>query len=79
MSAARVTALSPLRQRCSNDNHGRAIVTVRFCSTCGVLLNQHVHGGPCEESSHAQMRRSMSHFCIHCGESLHRRGDGVRR
>jgi hypothetical protein len=79
MSVARVTAVPTLRQRCSNDNHGRAIVTVRFCSTCGVLLNQRVHGGPCDESSHAQLRRSMSRFCLHCGESLERHRDGVRR
>ena len=74
-----MTAVPTLRQRCSNDNHGRAIVTVRFCSTCGVLLNEHVDGGSCEESSHAKMRRLMSHFCVHCGESLQRQRDGVRR
>jgi hypothetical protein len=61
------------RQRCSNDNHGRAIVTVRFCSTCGVLLNERVHTNPCQETSHSQMRRMQSSYCVHCGESLFRR------
>ena len=57
--------------RCPNDNHGRAIVTVRFCSSCGVLLNMRVPSrGPCPDASHAQMRRSQSSYCVDCGESL---------
>jgi hypothetical protein len=53
---------------CANDNHGRAVVTVRFCPTCGVLVNGRIHSSGCSVQTHARMRRSRSAFCMHCGE-----------
>jgi hypothetical protein len=62
-----------LRQRCANDNHGRAIVTVRFCSHCGVVVNARIPATRCQEASHARMRQMQSNYCVACGESLFRR------
>lgn len=56
--------------RCANDNHGRAIVTVRFCSHCGGVVNDRIRSTPCEPASHARMRRTQSAFCVDCGEPL---------
>ena len=59
-----------LRGRCANDNHGRRVITVRFCSSCGVLLNERISMGRCEETSHAQMRRMGARYCVHCGAMI---------
>ena len=56
--------------RCANDNHGRAVVTVRFCPNCGVVVNGGIRPGRCLAESHARMRRSQSTYCIDCGERL---------
>ena len=45
------------QQRCANDNHGRSVVTIRFCPTCGVVVNENVLARGCTEVSHARMRR----------------------
>lgn len=58
------------RVRCSNDNHGRAIVTVRFCPNCGAVVNERIRVPQCSEASHARMRRSQSAFCTDCGTHL---------
>jgi hypothetical protein len=59
-----------LRRRCANDNHGRAIVTVRFCSSCGVVVNNNIRAARCLTERHATMRRAQSAFCVDCGERL---------
>jgi len=56
--------------RCGNDNHGRSVVTVRFCANCGVVVNERIRASRCPEEIHATMRRSRSTYCIHCGEQL---------
>lgn len=56
--------------RCSNDNHGRVVVSVRFCPSCGTIVNGAIHPPQCLEASHAQMRRSQSNYCIDCGSQL---------
>lgn len=56
--------------RCGNDNHGRAVVTVRFCANCGVVVNERIHAVRCPEAVHGPMRRSQSTYCVHCGEQL---------
>jgi hypothetical protein len=58
------------RERCPNDNHGRSVVTVRFCSHCGELVNGVIRTRICASESHAQMRRSQYAYCVHCGERL---------
>jgi hypothetical protein len=59
-----------LKQRCANDNHGRAVVTVRFCATCGGIVNQRIVARSCSEEAHASRRRSRSNHCVDCGEQL---------
>jgi hypothetical protein len=56
-----------LRAHCANDNHGRSVVTVRFCPTCGGLLNGKILARGCSEETHARMRRAQSAYCVHCG------------
>jgi hypothetical protein len=60
------------RARCPNDNHGRAVITVRFCCTCGSLVNPRAVATGCGNEKHGRMRRSQSAFCSDCGESLAR-------
>ena len=59
-----------LQKRCANDNHGRAIVTVRFCPSCGMVVNGNIHAHPCAQETHARMRRSQSSYCVDCGQRL---------
>jgi hypothetical protein len=59
-----------LRGRCANDNHARAVVTVRFCASCGILVNGTIRPKRCPAESHAQMRRFRSTYCVDCGERL---------
>jgi len=56
--------------RCANDNHGRAVITVRFCSSCGVVLNDRIQKARCEEASHARMRRVGAQHCTQCGVAI---------
>jgi len=58
------------QKRCDNDNHGRAIVTVRFCSHCGAVVNARIRAGRCPRENHATMRRAQSTYCVDCGEQL---------
>lgn len=59
-----------LPTRCANDNHGRAIVTVRFCPNCGTVVNGMIRPAKCAASIHAQARRLQSTYCVDCGERL---------
>ena len=55
---------------CRNDNHGRRIVTVRFCAECGAVVNAKILANPCHAEAHARMRRAQMPYCIDCGEQL---------
>jgi hypothetical protein len=55
------------RQHCANDNHGRAVVTVRFCPTCGEVVNERISSQGCRQEKHASMRRVRYAFCVDCG------------
>jgi len=59
-----------LQARCANDNHGRAVVTVRFCAQCGSVVNGKILASRCVQESHARMRRAQSTYCVDCGEQL---------
>ena len=59
-----------LQKRCANDNHGRAIVTIRFCPSCGLVVNGKIRTHSCAQETHARMRRSQSTFCADCGDRL---------
>jgi len=58
------------RNHCANDNHGRAVVTVRFCASCGSILNDRIRTSPCRPEQHARMRRARNAYCVNCGERL---------
>jgi hypothetical protein len=58
------------RQTCANDNHGRSVVTVRFCPGCGGGLNRNIAVKRGAAETHARLRRSRSTFCFNCGERL---------
>jgi predicted RNA-binding Zn-ribbon protein involved in translation (DUF1610 family) len=45
-------------------------VTVRFCSSCGVVVNESIRTALCPEANHASMRRTQSAYCIDCGKGL---------
>jgi len=59
-----------LQKRCANDNHGRAVVTVRFCSSCGTVVNANIRAGLCAPQLHATLRRAQHAYCSGCGEHL---------
>ena len=56
--------------RCRNDNHGRANAPVRFCPTCGEVVNNNISAEECSEEKHARERRDGSMHCVDCGEQL---------
>jgi hypothetical protein len=58
------------RQICANDNHGRPVVTVRCCPTCGRVVNTRIPVRKCRDQEHAQARRARRAFCMNCGEQL---------
>lgn len=57
-------------KRCPNDNHGRMVVRVRFCPSCGDVLNPNITPKNCINESHAGMRRSRHAYCMDCGGRL---------
>jgi len=59
-----------LRKLCPNDNHGRSVVTVRFCPNCGVVVNKNILAIGCHPEKHARMRRVRNAYCVDCGQGL---------
>ena len=59
-----------LRQYCPNDNHGRSVVTVRFCPNCGLVVNGSILARGCLADKHARMRRVRNTYCVDCGVQL---------
>lgn len=57
-------------KRCPNDNHGRMVVRIRFCPSCGEVINDKIASRKCPTDAHAKMRRSRSTYCMDCGEGL---------
>ncbi len=51
-------------------NHRRSDAPVRFCPTCGEVVNAKVAIKQCREEEHARRRREQSQFCVDCGEQL---------
>jgi hypothetical protein len=46
------------------------VVTVRFCSNCGVVVNERIRATRCPEENHAKRRRAQSTYCVDCGDQL---------
>jgi predicted RNA-binding Zn-ribbon protein involved in translation (DUF1610 family) len=59
-----------IRERCPNNNHGRANVTVRVCPNCGEIVNGKIPATRCSEEEHAKRRRARYPYCVDCGERL---------
>ena len=57
-------------QRCENYNHARSNAPIRFCPTCGGVVNQSLHIKKCTQDEHATKRRERNKFCVDCGEQL---------
>ncbi len=55
---------------CTNMNHRRSDAPVRFCPTCGEMVNAKVAIKRCPEQEHGKRRREQSQFCVDCGEQL---------
>ena len=63
-----------VQERCPNDNHGRAVVTVRCCPNCGKVLNEKIPAGRCSPERHASRRREQHSYCVDCGDRLLQEG-----
>jgi hypothetical protein len=46
------------------------VVRIRFCPSCGEVLNQNIASRKCPEATHTQMRRSRNSYCMDCGTGL---------
>jgi rRNA maturation protein Nop10 len=66
------------RARCANDNHGRSVVTVRCCPSCGQIVNASIPTRRCPDETHAIARRVGNTYCVKCGDRV-MRDDRVMR
>lgn len=57
-------------ERCINQNHSKMNVAVRYCVSCGEVVNQKISKRSCSQAEHAKSRKSGSEFCVDCGENL---------
>lgn len=57
-------------EKCRNFNHGKVNVNIRYCVDCGQIVNRNIPKGSCNDSIHADRRKSRSMFCIDCGIQL---------
>lgn len=57
-------------ERCPNMNHGRMNAPIRFCPTCGVVVNNKASLGRCDDSKHDKRRKDRNCFCGDCGKKL---------
>jgi hypothetical protein len=55
---------------CPNLNHRRSDAPVRFCPSCGGVVNGKVTSIRCASTNHDARRRGGSIFCVDCGERL---------
>ena len=55
---------------CPNLNHRRSDAPVRFCPSCGTVVNIKVVAVRCPAIRHDTQRRNQSLFCVDCGERL---------
>lgn len=56
--------------QCVNLNHSRTNVPVRYCPTCGEVVNGSLSNVPCNDEKHAGSRRRGSAYCMDCGKRL---------
>jgi len=58
------------KERCTNCNHWKTIVLVRFCSMCGEAVNEKIPIMTCSEEEHAIKRHKRNKYCVDCGKQL---------
>jgi len=59
------------REPCLNFNHGRPSPPVRYCPSCGeVVNNSHTAEAMCSQEKHAKHRRNRNKYCTDCGKQL---------
>ena len=59
-----------MKIKCSNMNHSKINVLVRFCSMCGEIVNGRVTVKNCSLEKHSRARRERSRYCTDCGKPL---------
>lgn len=57
-------------ENCTNQNHSKMNVTVRFCAVCSEIVNNKIPKKNCSNAEHARNRKSGMHFCVDCGTDL---------
>lgn len=57
---------------CLNQNHRRTQPPVRYCASCGEIVNDQLVVKKCSIEEHNKERRDMYKFCVHCGVALAR-------
>ena len=55
---------------CPNFNHRRSDAPVRYCPSCGGVVNGKVVQARCTSERHDVQRRGGTMFCVDCGEQL---------
>ncbi len=58
------------RQLCPNLNHRRDDAAVRFCPSCGEVVNANITVKKCSVEEHAESRMNRNEYCVHCGLQL---------
>ena len=56
--------------RCTNQNHSKMNVSVRYCAACGEIVNKNIPKSSCNNVEHAKNRKDGNHYCINCGDDL---------
>ncbi len=57
-------------ERCPNMNHSRSNAPVKYCPTCGEVVNKAVPQRGCTEEKHAARRKGQDRYCVDCGKTL---------
>lgn len=55
---------------CLNKIHQIINTNVRYCSSCGEVVNKRVDKLTCEKAAHERKRDKEINFCSKCGKSL---------
>lgn len=56
--------------KCKNFNHGRTNVSIRYCPSCGEIVNARVSKKVCKREEHERRRKEKDRYCLDCGMQL---------
>lgn len=59
----------PFKKLCSNFNHSRSYITIKYCPQCGEKFNS-TSQTSCDLEKHQAQRKDRNSFCVDCGKSL---------